>query len=220
VGRCNDAAGAYPQPAVRALFSYNFVGSEFQGKLTKMLNQLRIEPVPRSFDPAWDSYRSSRRRTVRRQSCLRWQQELVLKNSHVFPSSGMAAPRVVEGVVARPDIQRQAVLTGSRVITTARDARSTCFDRDVLRQPVEIVGPIPVDRLPTVVALLRESSESRGAQRQPARASASRSTAALGWGCLTSSRCGSCWPAVRLHDHGRAWNTRLRDFVTSHNVRG
>ena len=71
----------------------------------------------------------------------------------------MATPIFVEGCAARPDLKRQAYLLGSRVVTMPCGARSICFDRHVLCQPVEYVGPMPADRLSTVGALLRESSE-------------------------------------------------------------
>ncbi len=62
------------------------------------------------------------------------------------------------------DIERKATLVGARRPTVSRSGSEVGFDRYVLCEPVENVGPMPADRLATVSALLRESSEDRQAQ--------------------------------------------------------
>ena len=65
--------------------------------------------------------------------------------------------------------QRQARLARSSRATSSRLGIVAVFDRNVLRQPIEHVGPMPADRLSAVSALLRESPENRESEKQPTR---------------------------------------------------
>ena len=82
----------------------------------------------------------------------------------------MAALRNAYGMVCGVNAQWEARLARPRGSTTSRLDFAVAVDGYVLRQPVEHVGSMPADRLSTVRALLRESSEDRESEKQPARA--------------------------------------------------
>ena len=82
----------------------------------------------------------------------------------------MPALRDSEGALRRMRLEWKAGLSRSGGSTSACLARVVVFDFHGPSQPVENVGPMPADRLSAVGALLRESSEYREAEKQPARA--------------------------------------------------
>lgn len=90
--------------------------------------------------------------------------------SQSLASSQMATMRSPSDVGSRSRLQREAPLVRSRGSAGLRADFAFVVNRDVLRQPVEYVGPMPAHRLSTVRALLRESSEDRESEKQPARA--------------------------------------------------
>jgi hypothetical protein len=73
----------------------------------------------------------------------------------------MAAMRNPGDVVSRSYIQREASLARSGGPAISRVDFAVVFDRHVLRQPVENVGPMPADWLSAVSALLRKAAQHR-----------------------------------------------------------
>ncbi len=102
-------------------------------------------------------------------ACCR-REVLLLRKSRPVSSRRMPALRDSEGALRRIRLEWKAGLSRSGGSTSACLARVVVFDFHGPRQPVENVRPVPADRLSAVSALLRESSEYREAEKQPARA--------------------------------------------------
>ena len=96
---------------------------------------------------------------------MRWE-----RLSRALPSGSVTLLAFLSSLVTPGCVERQASLTWDRVPTTSQSLALVGFYRHVLCQPVEHVGSMPADRPPTVRALLRESSEDRESEKQPARA--------------------------------------------------